>query len=75
MRSFDPMRVGELECDSWVAYYQRRWLSFLRAALAAHYSHVYSVPLDSVQPAAKQRAQATFHSDRWVARAARRTAP
>jgi hypothetical protein len=32
MRSFDPMRVGELECDSWVAYYQQRWFSFLRAA-------------------------------------------
>jgi hypothetical protein len=161
MRSFDPIRVGELECDSWVAYYQRRWLSFLRAALgltretfglspwetlrgswwvlranqawapptpendpaaarrymeryyrmvarkhgerfdpaeaarleiewwrahrelregreegederlveafAALYSLVYGVPPDSVQTAAKQRAQATFHSDRWIA--------
>jgi hypothetical protein len=160
MRSFDPMRVGELECDSWVAYYQHRWLSFLRAALGltraafglsawetirgswwvlranqawapptpdndpeaarrymerfyrmvaekegegfdpaeaarlevewwrahrelreqrsegedealveafvAHYSHLYSVPRDSVQAAAKQRSLATLHSDRWV---------
>jgi hypothetical protein len=33
MRSFDPMRVGELECDSWVAYHQQRWFSFLRSAL------------------------------------------
>jgi hypothetical protein len=33
MRKFDPMRVGELECDSWVAYYQQRWFSLLRAAL------------------------------------------
>jgi hypothetical protein len=32
MRSFDPVRVGELECDAWVAYYGRRWLRFLRAA-------------------------------------------
>jgi hypothetical protein len=32
MRSFDPVRVGELECSAWVAYYQRRWLTFLRAA-------------------------------------------
>jgi hypothetical protein len=32
MRSFDPVRVGKLECDAWVAYYQRRWISFLRAA-------------------------------------------
>jgi hypothetical protein len=33
MRSFDPRRVGELECDAWVTYYQRRWPAFLRAAL------------------------------------------
>jgi len=32
MRSFDPVRVGELECDAWVAYYRRRWATFLRAA-------------------------------------------
>lgn len=33
MRSFDPQRVGDLECDAWVAYYRRRWPRFLRAAL------------------------------------------
>jgi hypothetical protein len=32
MRSFDPRRVGELECDAWVAYYRRRWLTLLRAS-------------------------------------------
>jgi hypothetical protein len=32
MRSFDPVRVGELECAAWVAYYRRRWATFLRAA-------------------------------------------
>jgi hypothetical protein len=32
MRSFDGTRVGELECDAWVAYYRRRWPAFLRAA-------------------------------------------
>ena len=32
MRSFDPGRVGELECDAWVAYYRRRWLTLLRAS-------------------------------------------
>ena len=32
MRSFDPIRVGSLECDAWVAYYLRRWPAFLRAA-------------------------------------------
>ena len=32
MRSFDAVRVGELECSAWVAYYRRRWVTFLRAA-------------------------------------------
>lgn len=159
MRSFDPVRVGELECDAWVAYYRRRWATFLRAAfgliresfglswaatlrggwwvlranqvwapypdndpdrardymrrfyelvadrtgedfdpteaarlevewwrahrqlqhddggvddrelvesLAALYSYVYSVPREEVAKAAKQRALAMVHSDRWV---------
>jgi hypothetical protein len=26
--------VGRLECDAWVAYYQRRWAQFLRAAIS-----------------------------------------
>ena len=34
MRSFDPLRVGRLECDAWVAYYRRRWPRFLAAAIA-----------------------------------------
>jgi hypothetical protein len=25
LRSFDPVRVGRLECDAWVAYYRRQW--------------------------------------------------
>ena len=32
MRSFDPRRVGDLECDAWVAYYERHWATFLQAA-------------------------------------------
>lgn len=32
-RSFDPRRVGSLECDAWVAYYRREWWRFLRAVL------------------------------------------
>jgi hypothetical protein len=32
LRSFDPARVAGLECDAWIAYYQRRWLRFLTAA-------------------------------------------
>jgi hypothetical protein len=34
MRSFDPRRVGRLECDTWVTYYRREWLKFLRAAIS-----------------------------------------
>jgi hypothetical protein len=160
MRSFDPRRVGELECTTWVTYYRREWLKFLRAALAvtrhafalswpatvrgawlvlranqlwapypsndpegararmqrfyqlvadhhderfdvvqasrleigwwrvhrelqhgdaqaddrplvdalgALYAHVYAVPLADVQLAARERALAMRHSDRWVA--------
>jgi hypothetical protein len=33
MRSFDPCRVGRLECDSWVAYYRHEWPALLRAAV------------------------------------------
>jgi hypothetical protein len=33
MRSFDPRRVGDLECRAWVAYYHRDWPSFLWAAV------------------------------------------
>ncbi len=32
-RSFDPVRVAQLECVVWVAYYRREWLSFLCSAL------------------------------------------
>jgi hypothetical protein len=32
-RSFDPRRVGALECRAWVTYYRREWLAFLRSAL------------------------------------------
>jgi hypothetical protein len=32
-RSFDPRRLGRLECNAWVSYYRREWLAFLRAAV------------------------------------------
>jgi hypothetical protein len=32
-RDFDPVRLGGHEADAWVAYYQRRWGPFLRAAV------------------------------------------
>src|SRR5450755_2979238 len=33
LRSFDPSRVAGLECAAWVAYYRRRWLRLLVAAI------------------------------------------
>jgi hypothetical protein len=33
-RSFDPRRVGELECRTWVTYYRREWIKFLVAAVS-----------------------------------------
>src|SRR5690349_16568390 len=33
MRSFDPRRIGGLECAAWVAYYRRQWGRFLVAAV------------------------------------------
>jgi hypothetical protein len=32
-RSFDPVRVGNLETDAWAAYYRHEWATFLRAAV------------------------------------------
>jgi hypothetical protein len=42
-RSFDPRRVGSLECDAWVAYYRREWLAFLRAAVSLT-RHTFALP-------------------------------
>jgi hypothetical protein len=33
-RSFDPRRVGALECRAWETYYRRRWLAFPVASVA-----------------------------------------
>jgi hypothetical protein len=33
MRSFDPRRVGALECRAWETYYRRKWLAFLVASV------------------------------------------
>jgi hypothetical protein len=63
MRSFDPVRVGELECDAWVAYYRRRWVAFLRAAFGlTRESFGLSVP-------------ATIRGGWWVLRANQAWAP
>ena len=31
--TFDPVVIGRLECDAWVAYYRRDWRRFLTAAV------------------------------------------
>jgi hypothetical protein len=63
MRSFDPVRVGELECNAWVAYYRRRWATFLRAAFGlTRESFGLSVP-------------ATLRGGWWVLRANQVWAP
>ena len=33
MRSFDPRRVGSLECRAWETYYRRKWGAFLMASV------------------------------------------
>jgi hypothetical protein len=33
-RTFDPVRVGNLETDAWAAYYRHEWRAFLTAAVA-----------------------------------------
>ena len=33
MRSFDPRRVGRLECRAWETYYLRKWAAFLMASV------------------------------------------
>jgi hypothetical protein len=33
-RSFDPREVGNLETVTWVSYYRREWVPFLRAAVS-----------------------------------------
>jgi hypothetical protein len=33
LRSFDPVKVGNLETELWVTYYRRQWVPFLAASL------------------------------------------
>jgi hypothetical protein len=45
-RSFDPRRVGNLECDAWLAYYRRDWVRFLRSAIVLT-RHTFGLPWPS----------------------------
>lgn len=42
-RSFDPRRVGALECRAWVTYYRREWVPFLVSALSLT-RHTFGLP-------------------------------
>lgn len=44
MRNFDPIQVARYEKASWVAYYQRRWLTLLRLLIGLIRS-TYGLPL------------------------------
>jgi hypothetical protein len=33
-RNFDPVALGNVECDAWASYYRREWAPFLKAAVA-----------------------------------------
>jgi hypothetical protein len=43
MRSFDPCRLGALECAAWLAYYRRDWRSVLSAVVAIN-RHGFGLP-------------------------------
>ena len=71
--SFNPKEAGRREVDWWRAHRElqhdreRGEETELVKALRELYSYVYSVPPESVQTAAQERADAMLHSDRWVA--------
>jgi hypothetical protein len=45
MRSFDPRRVGSLECRAWETYYRRKWGAFLGDLYAYTYAADPANPL------------------------------
>jgi hypothetical protein len=64
LRSFDPRRVGELECAMWVAYYRREWGRLLCAAIAL-VRHTFALPW----PATLRAARLLLSANRRWARA------
>ena len=69
---FDSAEAARREVEWWRAH---RELQHDRGAgddrslvdaLAQLYSYVYSVPQESVEAAARERAHAMLHSDRWI---------
>jgi hypothetical protein len=70
---FDPAEAARREVDWWRAHRELQYYdgeareSPLIEALVELYTYVYSVPPESVETAARERARAMVHSDRWVA--------
>jgi hypothetical protein len=79
--SFDPTRAAELEVEWWRVHREhqhaepRNTNDALEQALARLYSYVYSVPEAEVRVAARERALAMDHSDRWVTEGCDLTSP
>ena len=42
-RGFEPRRIGRLECQAWVAYYRREWVSLLVSAVGLT-RHMFALP-------------------------------
>jgi hypothetical protein len=69
----DPVEAARREVEWWRAHRELQYDDgetderSLVDALVRLYTYVYSVPEASVQTAARERAQAMVHSDRWVA--------
>ncbi len=70
---FDPAEAARREVEWWRAHRELQYdhgeadARPLIAALSRLCTYVYSVPEASVQTAARERARAMVHSDRWVA--------
>lgn len=70
---FDPVEAARREVEWWRAHRELQYDQGeaderpLIDALIELYTYVYSVPAPSVATAARERARAMVHSDRWVA--------
>jgi hypothetical protein len=70
---FDPVEAARREVEWWRAHRELQYDDGephegpLIDALTDLYTYVYSVPVESVETAARERARAMVYSDRWVA--------
>lgn len=69
--TFDPVRASELEVEWWRIHRARQrddaaTRADLENALVALYAHVYATPPETMEDAARWRAEAMDESDAWV---------